>query len=149
MPVSGAHPSIADMRVFEQLAFRIVVAVFRTCGGIFRRCGRHRAVGLVFGHECVLAAVGFALESDAPSVVDGVVDEGGGHVGIAQDAAPAAGFDVGGVDDAPCLIAVGDDLEEQATAFLVAGHVAELVDDNQASRPMATAKCVLPQPTLP
>ena len=106
--------------------------VFRTCGGVFRLGGRYRTAGWLSGHECVLASVGFALESDEPAVVDGAVDEGGGHVGIAQDASPAAEFDVGGVDDAPCLVAVGDDLEEQAAAFLVDGHVAEFVDDQQA-----------------
>ncbi len=37
----------------------------------------------LFGHECVLASVGFALESDESAVVDGAVDEGGGHVGVA------------------------------------------------------------------
>ena len=85
----------------------------------------------LFGHECVLAAVGFSLESDEPAVVDGAVDEGGGHVGVAWYPAPAAELDVGGVDDAPCLVAVGDDLEEQAAAFLVDGHVAEFIDDDQ------------------
>ena len=35
------------------------------------------------------------------------------------------------VDDAPCLVAVADDLEEEAAAFLVDGQVAELVDDQE------------------
>ena len=64
-------------------------------------------------------------------MVDGAVDEGGGHVGIAQGAAPAAGFDVGGVDDTAGFVAVGDDLEEQAASVLVAGRVAELVEDQE------------------
>lgn len=85
----------------------------------------------LFDYECVLAAVGFSLESDEPAVVDGAVDGGGGHVGVAWYPAPAAELDVGGVDDAPCLVAVGDDLEEQAAAFLVDGHVAEFIDDDQ------------------
>ena len=41
-------------------------------------------------------------------------------------------FDVGGVDDAPRLVGIGDDPEEETTAFLVYGQVAELVDDQQA-----------------
>ena len=77
----------------------------------------------------MFASVGAAFESDEPSVVDGAVDEGGGHVLVAEHASPSAEFDVGGVDDAPCLVAVGDDLEEETAAFLVYGQVAELVDD--------------------
>ena len=105
-------------------------------------CGRPAAcsclslVGLS-GHEGVLAAVGSALETDEPAVVDGAVDERGGHVLVAQDAAPSAGLDVGGVDDAPCLVGIGYDLEQEPAAFLVDGHVAELVDDQEPRLPDA------------
>ena len=51
-------------------------------------------------HEGVGLAVGVALESDHPAVVDGAVDDRGGHVGVAEDPAPSAELDVGGVDDA-------------------------------------------------
>jgi hypothetical protein len=63
-------------------------------------------VGCLSGHEGVFASVGAALESDEASVVDGPLDEGRGHVLVAQDTAPSAEFDVGGVDDAPCLVAL-------------------------------------------
>ena len=43
----------------------------------------------------MFASVGAALESDEPSVVDGAVDEGGGHVLVAEHASPSAEFDVG------------------------------------------------------
>ena len=72
------------------------------------------------------------MESDDAAVVDGAVDEGGGHVRVAQDTSPTAELDVAGVDDAASFVAVGDDLEEQSAAFLVDGQVAELVDDQQA-----------------
>ena len=85
----------------------------------------------LFGHEGVPAAVAVALEADESSVVDGAVDDRGGHVGVAEHAGPSAELDVGGVDDAPCLVAVRDDLEEQAAAFLVDGDVAELVEDDE------------------
>ena len=55
-------------------------------------------------HEGVGPSVGFALESDHASVVDGAVDERGGHVLVAEHAAPSAEFDVRGVDDAPSLV---------------------------------------------
>ena len=51
-------------------------------------------------HEGVGLAPGFALEADHPSVVDGAVDDRGGHVGVAEDPAPSGELDVGGVDDA-------------------------------------------------
>ena len=100
---------------------------FRGFGSGFSACsawGRPAAcsclslVGLS-GHEGVLAAVGSALETDEPAVVDGAVDERGGHVLVAQDAAPSAELDVGGVDDAPCLVGIGYDLEQEPAAFLV------------------------------
>ncbi len=78
---------------------------------VFRRvCGIGRCLSALcwlFGHEGVFASVGAALESDEPSVVDGAVDEGGGHVLVAEHASPSAEFDVGGVDDAPCLVGIG------------------------------------------
>ena len=82
-------------------------------------------------HEGVGLAPGFALEADHPSVVDGAVDDRGGHVGVAEDPAPSAELDVGGVDDALGLVRVGDDLEQEPAAVLVDGHVAEFVDDEQ------------------
>lgn len=45
-------------------------------------------VGWLFGHEGVSAPVGAALESDKSSVADGAVDEGDGHVPVAEDASP-------------------------------------------------------------
>ena len=82
-------------------------------------------------HEGVGLAVGVALESDHPAVVDGAVDDRGGHVGVAEDPAPSAELDVGGVDDALSFVRVGDDLEQQAAAFLVDRDVSELVDDQE------------------
>lgn len=55
-----------------------------------------------------------------------------GHVLVAEHASPSAEFDVGGVDDAPCLVGIGNDLEEEPAALLVYGQVAELVDDEKS-----------------
>ena len=85
-------------RVFPQCRKRI----FRRVCGI-GRCLSTLCCYVVWlsGHEGVLVAVGAALESDEPSVADGAVDEGGGHVLVTQDASPSGDFDVGDVDDAP------------------------------------------------
>ena len=53
-------------------------------------------------------------------------------MGSGEDPAPSAGFDVGGVDDALGLVRVGDDLEQETTAFLVDGYVPKFIDDDQA-----------------
>lgn len=81
--------------------------------GIDSRCLPVLCVaGWLFGHEGVAAPVGAAPESDESSVVDGEIDEGGSHVLTTEDASPSAEFDVGGVDDAPCTVAVADVVEE-------------------------------------
>ena len=77
------------------------------------------------------APVRVAVEADHAPVVHGPVDDGGGHVRVAEHASPAAEFDVRGEDHALTFIRIGDDLEQQAAAFLIDGHVAELVDDQE------------------
>lgn len=90
---------------------------------VFRRvCGIGRCLSALcwlFGHEGVFASVGAALESDEPSVVDGAVDEGGGHVLVAEHASPAGELDVRGVDHAPGLVGIRYDLEQEPGTLLV------------------------------
>ena len=83
------------------------------------------------GHEGVLATVGASLESGEPSVAHGAVDQRGGHVLVAEHASPAGEPDVRGVDDAPGLVGIRYDLEQEPGALLVDRHVAELVDDRE------------------
>ena len=131
----GVHGAVVDGRpggdacVLSSSRQQNRHVVFRgMCGGFpagwaslrFARCLCFVLVGL-FGHEGVSAAVAFALEADDPSVADGAVDDRGGHVGVAEHASPSAGLDVGGVDDAPCLVGIGYDLEQEPAAFLVDG----------------------------
>ena len=54
-------------------------------------------------------SVGFAVEPDDASVVDDAVDDGGGHVAVAEHVAPSAELEVRGEDDASPFVAVGDD----------------------------------------
>ena len=79
----------------------------------------------------MLAAVGASLESGEPAVVHGAVDQRGGHVLVAEHAPPAGELDVRGVDDAPGLVGIRYDLEQEPGALLVDRHVAELVDDQE------------------
>ena len=66
----------------------------------------------------MLAAVGASLESDEPSVVHGAVDQRGGHVLVAEHASPAGELDVRGVDDAPGLVGIRYDLEQEPGLFV-------------------------------
>ena len=83
------------------------------------------------GHEGVLAAVGASLKSGEPAVAHGAVDQRGGHVLVAEHASPAGELDVRGVDDAPGLVGIRYDLEQESGTLLVDRHVAELVDDRE------------------
>ena len=105
---------------YRSIVYRVTVGWFRL------------VLVVLLLHEGVGPSVGFALEPDHASVVDGAVDDRGGHVGVAEHPALSAGLDVGGADDALGLVRVGDDLEQEPAAFLVDGHVAELVDDDHA-----------------
>jgi len=105
---------------YRSIVYRVTVGWFRL------------VLVVLLLHEGVGPAVGFALEPDHASVVDGAVDDRGGHVRVAEHASPSAGLDVRGVDDALGLVRVGHDLEQESAAFLVYGHVAELVDDDHA-----------------
>lgn len=105
---------------YRSIVYRVTVGWFRL------------VLVVLLLHEGVGPAVGFALEPDHASVVDGAVDDRGGHVRVAEHASPSAELDVRGVDDALGLVRVGHDLEQESAAFLVYGHVAELVDDDHA-----------------
>ena len=49
----------------------------------------------------------------------------------AEHASPAGELDVRGVDDAPGLVGIRYDLEQEPGSLLVDRHVAELVDDQE------------------
>ena len=104
---------------YRSIVYRVTVGWFRL------------VLVVLLLHEGVGPAVGFALEPDHASVVDGAVDDRGGHVRVAEHASPSAELDVRGVDDALGLVRVDHDLEQESAAFFVYGHVAELVDDEE------------------
>ena len=64
-------------------------------------------------------------------MVHGAVDQRGGHVLVAEHSRPAGELDVRGVDDAPGLVGIRYDLEQEPGALFVDRHVAELVDDQE------------------
>ena len=78
-------------------------------------------------HECLADAVALSGELDESSVVDDAVDDGGGHVAVAEHVAPSAELEVRGEDDASPFVAVGDDLEQEPGAVDVDGQVARAI----------------------
>ena len=68
---------------------------------------------------------------DDVAVVREAVEEGGGHLGIAEDARPFAEGEVGGDDYRGALVEPADQVEQQLAARLGEGQVAELVEDDE------------------
>lgn len=123
--------SLTGMR--HRILAVLVKLVFRFSSGIFFGLGVGVPAGcvlLVLGfaeHECLADAVALSGELDKSSVVNDAVDDRGGEFVVGEDRAPFAELDVRGEDDAPSLVAAGDDLVEQSGAVDVEGHVAEPV----------------------
>ena len=61
-------------------------------------------------------------------MVHDAVDDGGGHVVVAEHGSPAGKFVVCGYDQASFFITVRDDLEEEAGAFGIDRQVSEFVN---------------------
>jgi hypothetical protein len=64
-------------------------------------------------------------------VVGEAIQQRGGHLGIAKDARPFAEGEVGSDDDRGALVELADEVEEQLTARLREGQIAELVEDEE------------------
>jgi hypothetical protein len=71
-----------------------------------------------------------AVEGEEPTSLENAIDDGGGEVGVVQDAAPGIERLVGGEDHgATVQVAVVDDVEEDIGGVGAIGQVAHLVDD--------------------
>ena len=60
------------------------------------------------------------------------VEQGGGHLGVAEDGRPFAEGEVCGDDDRGSFVEPAQEVEEQLAAGLCEGQVAELVEDDEA-----------------
>ncbi len=59
------------------------------------------------------------------------VEERGGHLGVAEDGGPFAEGEVGGDDDRGAFVEAADQVEEQLSARLCEGQVAEFIEDDE------------------
>ena len=59
------------------------------------------------------------------------VEQGRGHLGVAEDARPFAEGEIGGDEDRGALVEAADEVEEQLAAGLGEGQIAEFVEDDE------------------
>ena len=76
-------------------------------------------------------AVGVIAGFDDVAVVGDAVEQGGGHLGIAEDLDPLGEGQIGSDDQAGALVELADEVEQELAAGLGEGEVAELVDDDE------------------
>jgi hypothetical protein len=68
---------------------------------------------------------------DDVAVVRQAVEQGGGHLGVAEDAGPFAEGQVGGDEHAGALVELAQQVEQQRPTSLAERQVAQLVQDDQ------------------
>lgn len=79
------------------------------------------------GFEASAVVAGF----DDLAVVSEAVQEGGCHLGVAEDGRPFNEGEVGGDDDGGPLVEAAHQVEEQLTAGLGEGQIAKFVEDDE------------------
>ena len=83
------------------------------------------------GSGTVLEAPGLVAGFDDLAVMGQAVQERGGHLGIAKDRRPFAEGEVGGDDDRGAFVELADEVEQQLSAGLGKGQIAEFVEDDE------------------
>ena len=95
--------------------------------------------------------VGSTLE--APAVVSGLddiavvgqsIEQRGGHFGVTEDARPFTEGKVCGDDDRGALVEAADEVEQELTAGLCEGQIAEFIEEDEVH-----AGQVIGEPALP
>ena len=85
------------------------------------------------GSGSVLEAPALVAGLDDLAMVGQTVEQGRGHLGVAEDGRPFAEGEVGGDDDRGALVEPAHEVEEQLPAGLGEGQVAELVEDDEVA----------------
>ena len=74
-------------------------------------------------------APAFVAGLDDVAMVRKAVEERGGHLGVAEDRRPFAEGEVRGDDDRSALVETADEVEQQLSAGLGEGQIAEFVEE--------------------
>lgn len=89
---------------------------------------------------------GFGTGLEAKAVVSGFqdvaavrqpVEEGGGHLGVAEDAGPFGEAEVGGDGDAGSFVQLAEQMEQQGPARAAERQVGQLVEDDEVGADQA------------
>ena len=91
----------------------------------------------------VLETPAFVAGLDDVAVVGQAVEQGGRHLWIAKDARPIAEGEIGGDDDRGALVEPADQMEQQLTAGLGEGEIAEFIEDDEVK-----AREIIGEPSL-
>src|SRR6516164_9675231 len=79
----------------------------------------------------VLEAPALVAGLDDVAMVSEAVEEGCGHLRVTEHARPIAEGEVGGDDDRGALVGPADQMEQQLTAGLGEGEIAEFIEDDE------------------
>ena len=79
----------------------------------------------------MLQAVGLVARFDDVAVVRKPIQQGGGHLGVAEHARPFCEAQVGRDHDAGVLVQLGQQVKKQSTASLTEWQVTQLIEDDQ------------------
>ena len=103
-------------------------------GGCLLAHRGNRAAGTAgAGSGAVLEAPALVAGLDDLAMVGQTVEQGCGHLGVAEDGRPFAEGEVGGDDDQGALVEPAHEVEEQLPAGLGEGQVAEFVEDDEVA----------------
>ena len=85
------------------------------------------------GSGAVLEAPALVAGLDDLAMMSETVEQGGGHLGVAEDGWPFAEGEVCGDDDRSALVEPAHEVEEQLPAGLSEGQIAEFVEDDEVA----------------
>ena len=87
--------------------------------------------GQAGGSAAVLEAPAVVAGLDDVAVMGEPVEQGGRHLGVAEDARPVGEGEVGGDDDRGSLVKPADQVEQELAAALRERQVAEFIEHHQ------------------
>ena len=135
-PLSGTAEvvPVANRRDPRGFVWRLALRGAKPRGGYLLAHRGNRAAGTAGARSgAVLEAPALVAGLDDLAMMGETVEQGGGHLGVAEDRRPFAEGEVGGDDDRGSLVEPAHEVEEQLPAGLSEGQVAEFVEDDEVA----------------